>query len=629
MPNKSERDQSPTDARWRRFPPVRCLLASLVALAAVSLSGGQDAKELARSFFHARLIKSPVLCPSGQRLAYVLQSKEHDWLWVHDTLTHASRAYEQTRGLRIREVAWMDDAQVVFEVWNTDTAFKSHYRLDTRRQIVTPLHPEAEGFSLAHPLPFQSRRALLTRTQPGGVTEIVKVEIGRASLGPAAPPLAMVERYLIDSYGKPRLARMQAGGWVAPNRAENAWEPVAPPPDHDLIDFIDAGSSLLATRRDEPSVSARVLAFPSFEARPTTISDPLYDVRPDLLVRDNRTYRVAGFRYQRDRPRYVWLDPQYEAWHEQLAARLPGSEIKLLGADPDGRRVAAFASADNEPGHLFIFLTGEEEIQSVRYSGPLLDHEALPRTMPFYFLNRANRRIHGYITLPHKPFKKPFALVVLARHGPERRSRWGYDAQKHFLCKLGYAVIEIDPRGTVGYGAEYGDHPFINELEYAVADTIDAVRWAIDHGFAHLNRVALFGQGFGGYVAAAALAEEPQLFRCAAMNAGIYDWNRYILARPDAYAFGDVDALALGYQDLSPVNRANRIVRPTLLLHAQRETAVSIDQSREMHRALRQMDWPTTLAITSWGPADDLSPEAQYDLHLRLARFLAEHVPTR
>ncbi|MEM9157977.1 MAG: prolyl oligopeptidase family serine peptidase [Verrucomicrobiota bacterium] len=590
------------------------MLAAIMATGSFT-AHAQDAKNLARSFFYARQVQHPTLSPSGKKMAYVLRSRKQDWLWVHDIETSASRAYEQKNEIRIKRLDWLDDNTLAYDNWRQATTYLAYNLLNLRRQSTIKIEDQGKVLQIVHPLPFKQGQAIAKFPSSN---ELYTLDARSGELTTLLRTKEPFNQIIVDSYGTPRLGKIEGDEPSFFASSLDKWEPLETPESLQDLAIVDAGSTLLATHLEDSHFVVSLHDFPSLKSRNQRYVHDGYDVAPDAYIRNNLTHAIAGFRYQADKPTYAWIDAEYQQWHETLSAYMPGMNIEILGTDTSKRHVSAFASADNQPGHLFVLDTEDERIQTIRYSGPLLDPEELPRTMPFYFSNRNGQRVHGYITLPQDPYKKPFPLIVIARDGPQGRNTWGYDPQNLYFAKLGFAVIKVDYHGSTGYGQTHADLPLHKILELSVQDCADAARWAIQHGFADAQKVGIYGEGFGGYVALASLAAEQNLYQCAVGFGGIYDWNKHLDETSND--------LAPRYKLLSPINSAESFNAAALLIHSQSDKKVSPDQSRAMHQALRREGKDSALSLTNWQPHTHLSPDSAYALYLRLATFYASEL---
>src|SRR5262249_4115873 len=149
------------------------------------------------------------------------------------------------------------------------------------------------------------------------------------------------------------------------------------------------------------------------------------------------------------------------------------------------------------------------------YGPKVLDRSQLAEMRPIEFSARDGVLLHGYLTLPVGVPATSLPTVLLVHGGPSARDRWGYDALVQLLANRGYAVLQVNFRGSSGFGKKFpraGDRQWGRAMQ---DDLTDAVHWAIEQGVADPHRVAIVGGSYGGYAALAGAAFTPHLYRCA------------------------------------------------------------------------------------------------------------------
>jgi dipeptidyl aminopeptidase/acylaminoacyl peptidase len=255
---------------------------------------------------------------------------------------------------------------------------------------------------------------------------------------------------------------------------------------------------------------------------------------------------------------------------------------------------------------------------------------------PIKYKARDGLLIRGYLTVPkgQKPEKLP--LVMMPHGGPWARDVWGFDPLVQMLANRGYAVLQVNFRGSIGYGdefAEKGRKEFGGAVQH---DIEDGTRWAIAQGIADPKRVAIVGGSFGGYCALHALGKSRDLYRCGVAMAAVTDWAD-IIKRADNAEYrlahqhwikqlGDpkIDRAAL--DAISPVNFAKDIAAPVLLIHGRDDRTVPIAQAKKMASALEAAGRPPS-TLYFFGEGHNTSEEKNRIEELkRIESFLAQHM---
>lgn len=311
-------------------------------------------------------------------------------------------------------------------------------------------------------------------------------------------------------------------------------------------------------------------------------------------------HQLLGVRYVTEGPRQYWFDPALGEVQRQVDAMHPDLTNMIVSLDQAEQRLLVLSWSDREPGIYSLVDLASQKVRVIGRRMPWIKPEQMAQMFPIECKARDGLALHGYLTLPSGNAPKNLPLVMLVHGGPWVRDVWGFDALVQFLANRGYAVLQINYRGSVGYGTEFVDKGRA-EVGGAIQDDIaDAVRWAIQRGIADARRVAIMGASYGGYSTLFALAKTPELYRCGIDVAGVTDWpglwkNRDKEEYKVAYAHwaervGDLkdEKILRRLTDASPVNFAEQIKAPLLIVHGDKDNTVPIEQAKTMVSALRK-----------------------------------------
>jgi len=249
------------------------------------------------------------------------------------------------------------------------------------------------------------------------------------------------------------------------------------------------------------------------------------------VIADFADREVVGVRGYGDRPLEHWLqpdDPEAQIW-QTLHRAFPQQHVSLTSATSDGRQAIVFVESDTNPGDYYLFDTGSKQAQFLRAARAWIDPKQMRAKEPIALTARDGLQLHGYVTRPAGD--GPHPMVVLPHDGPFAvRDTWEFDWEVQLLASRGYAVLQVNYRGSRGYGIDF-ERAAYGEWGAKVQDDIaDATRWAIAQGIASREQICIYGKAYGGYAAVMAVARDPDLYRCAIGYNGIYDLE---LARSD------------------------------------------------------------------------------------------------
>ena len=326
--------------------------------------------------------------------------------------------------------------------------------------------------------------------------------------------------------------------------------------------------------------------------------DEAYDITEAIF--SPKRHALLGVKYETEKPQQKWFSPLMAAIQAKVDEQFPGTVNQIISMDDEEKRLLIFSWSDQNPGFYSVLDLNARKFVPIGQRMPWIKPGQMARTTPIQCAARDGLELHGYLTRPLGVTAKNLPLVMLAHDGPWARDAWGYDSLVQFLANRGYAVLQINYRGSSGYGRKFLEWSQ-KEIGGVMQDDIaDAVRWAIKEGTADPKRIAIMGTGYGGYSTLFALAKTPELYRCGVEISGITDWTD-LLEHPDDKGDHHQKAKeywleALGRTDwdgdrqrlarVSPVNFAAEIKAPLLIVHGERDDYVPQTQAKALVAAL-------------------------------------------
>lgn len=318
-------------------------------------------------------------------------------------------------------------------------------------------------------------------------------------------------------------------------------------------------------------------------------SHPIYDVEGGLVYFE-WLKRVVGVNVVGVERTYWNADAKELQAKIDLA--LPGRTNLICGSSKNGRRHVVVSGHSTQPTQWYLMDEASNRLIWIADNYPNVDPKALRAPTPITFKARDGTVLHGYLTRPSDDRRLP--MIVLPHGGPAARDDDDFDYWVQFLVSRGWAVLQVNFRGSSGYGTPFTVAGFNRWGLEMQDDLTDGVHYAVEQRIADRDRVCIVGGGYGGYAALIGIVKTPDLYRCAVSLSGISDLPALLEERRNFinYRIGWERQLGSAWfdrqrlKDTSPINHADKMRTPLLLVHGAKDRVVLVEQSREMAKNL-------------------------------------------
>jgi dipeptidyl aminopeptidase/acylaminoacyl peptidase len=368
---------------------------------------------------------------------------------------------------------------------------------------------------------------------------------------------------------------------------------------------------------------------------------PKADVTDDsnnpMVLLDAKRRTVAAVAFDPGEPAWTVLDPALRDDFARLATAAPGFPV-LVSRDSVDRKWVVALHTSGAPTRYVTYDRDTKQVTPLYSEFPALAQYKLAKKQVVSVPARDGMPLVCYLTLPPAGPAKNLPLVLDIHGGPWYRDRADYDAEVQWLANRGYAVLQVNYRGSTGFGLKYLNASTHEWGRGTQQDLYDAVRWAVARGIADPKRVAAFGWSGGGYATLCALWQQPELFACGVDGVGPADlatlfrsfptyWNG-ILARW-RHRVGDVEHDDALNRERSPLYHVDAIRDPLLIAQGRNDPRVSIANADAMVQALRAAKREVTYVVYPDEGHGFARPENAIDFYGRAEEFLARHLGGR
>jgi dipeptidyl aminopeptidase/acylaminoacyl peptidase len=595
---------------------------------------------------------SPHISPDGTTLAWIAPRDGVLNVWVAPVGAEAGVDWAAARVVTddsdrgIRMFAWAHDGRHL--LYLQDTGGDENWRLHDvdlqtmQRRDLTPFDGvQARVIAMERKFPTEVLVGL-NRDNPE-LHDVYRLDLVTGELVKEVDNPGFAG-WLADSQMAVRAAiqPLPDGGLVLMVRdgAESDWHPLLTVPADDALTsdveaFSKDGTSLLGVSSVGAETGRLVRIDVATGTEEVLAADPEADVTAVRIDPDTRRPQIVTF--LKERSEYVVLDPSVAADLAAIRALHPGDPVFTGADDAEATWLVAFTN-DAGPVSYFAYNRAAGTGSFLFENRPELSRYDLAPMEPFSFTARDGLEIHGYVTFPPGEGRSGRPAVLNVHGGPWVRDAWGFDPNAQWLANRGYLCVQVNYRGSTGYGKAFvnaGDREWGGKMQ---DDLSDAVAFVTGQGWADPARVAIFGGSYGGYAALAGAAFTPDLYACAVDIVGPSNLKTLIETIPPYWApmvaqfhrrVGDPSKDVDFLWSRSPLSRAADIRVPLLIAQGANDPRVKQAESEQIVAALKEAGIDYEYMLFPDEGHGFAKPENRLRFYAAAERFLARHLGGR
>ncbi|BBX90779.1 S9 family peptidase [Mycolicibacterium boenickei] len=599
------------------------------------------------------------ISPDGTRIAFLAPWKNRLNVWIQDLDGDASPrcvTADETRSVYI--YSWTDDPRWLLYMQDNGGDENFHvYRIDLDNPDaaavdLTPFPGARASFDLVKGRP--GKAIVQTNNRDPQLIDAYELDIATGELTLLAENPGNVIMWLCAPNGDLFTNTLTADGDVEISQWDSATASLRSIKVYDGTDYpvgifpvaISPDGTGIWLGSNEGSDRTRLVRIDVATGTETEVdSHPTFDlgnqmVLPSPFILSERTGELVGARYYGERQVIHPLDANFGAVLENLT-KLSDGDLGAISSDDSGQRWVVNFTHDRDPWATYLYdhATGESRLLFRPY--PNLNSDSLAPMTPVTIPSRDGLDLHSYLTLPVGVDATDLPMVLLVHGGPWSRDCWGFQPDVQMLANRGYAVLQVNFRGSTGYGKAFTKAAIGEFAGKMHDDLIDAVDWAVKQGYADRDKVAIFGGSYGGYAALVGVTFTPDVFAAAIDYVGISslanfmrtlpnvarpflatNWHLYVGDHNDPTQ--EADMLAR-----SPITKVDQIRTPLLVVQGANDSRVVQAESDNLVEALRKRGVEVEYMVKEDEGHGFLNPDNQIDMYHAVERFLAEHLGGR
>jgi dipeptidyl aminopeptidase/acylaminoacyl peptidase len=591
---------------------------------------------------------NPHIAPDGKRLAW-LAPDEHEILqvWVQTVGRHDARVVTADQSRGIQYYGWAFDSKTI--LYAQDAAGDENFHLfavDLDSHNVRDLTPwqGVRSEVVASSPKFPGRILVALNLRDRKLMDVYRIDLRTGAVELDTQNPGDVAGWLADDDLIVRAATvtMPDGGTELRirDRAAGPWRTLMKAAMEDnlaALDFSQDGRSIFLSSSIGTD-TARLVRHEIASGHETVIAHSDDADLSDAMIQPTR-HVVQAAAFDPGRMHWTVVDPSVQADFEAIA-KIATGDFTVVDRDlADQTWLVSFVS-DRAPARCYSWDRAARKATFLFSTQPKLDDAPLAAMKPVEFAARDGMKINGYLTLPLGAPPRNLPLVLVVHGGPWARDSWGFNPYIQLLANRGYGVLQINFRGSTGFGKKYlhaGDRQWGLEMQ---TDLSDGVKWAVDQGIADPKRVAIFGGSYGGYAALAGAAFTPDLYRCAVDECGPSNLFTLLESFPPYWEVarsifftrvgnpGDPKDKQL-LTAASPLFSAGKIKIPMLIGQGANDPRVKQAEAEQIADAIAKHRASAVYVLYTDEGHGFVRPENRLDFTARMEKFLADNLGGR
>lgn len=594
-----------------------------------------------RDFFRNPERAAYTLSPDGRYLAWLAPVEQRMNLFVLDR--HTGEEHRLTAETA-RDIAWYSWVSDTLILYSRDVGGDENYRLAlvdvAKRQPPHWITPEGCRAEIVDALPFEPTAALIaTNERRAELFDLYRLHLPSGERELVTENPGNIVRWIADHRGRVRAAVAVHGTDTSLLFRAEETDPFSTVLTVDFRTHVEPlffsfdNQRLYALSDRGRDRRALVLLDPRTAAEELIAEHPEVDL--DGAGYSRRRGVVTYATYVTWKRGYIFLDSRTEQLYERLQRELGDHELVIVSHDREEQLFVVRTYSDRSLGAYWLYDSRSDRLEKLADLSPWLREEWMAPMHPIQYRSRDGWTIHGYLTLPVGVEPRSIPVVVHPHGGPWTRDVWGFNPVVQFLANRGYAVFQMNFRGSTGYGRAFWEASFKQWGRAMQNDITDGVLWLIEQGIADPKRIALYGGSYGGYAVLAGLAFTPDLYACGVDFVGVSNLLTFMQTippyweplRPMLYAMvGDPEREADYLREVSPVFHADRIRAPLLVAQGARDPRVNINESNQIVEALRRRGVPVEYIVKDDEGHGFRNEEHRFEFYEAMERFLERYL---
>ena len=362
-------------------------------------------------------------------------------------------------------------------------------------------------------------------------------------------------------------------------------------------------------------------------------ADNNYDL--DAINYDRKKQSLTSVTWEAEKQEEHFFDKEWEEIKNNLKKQIEGYETEIVNYDDARTKAIVWAGNDRTPGKYYLYDFKTTKVKEVANPFPWIEEKHMSYMKPITYKSRDGLEIHGYLTLPLGIEPKNLPVIINPHGGPWARDSWFYNPEVQFLANRGYAVLQMNYRGSTGYGKKFWESSFKQWGKKMQDDVTDGAEWLKKEGIADPNRIAIYGGSYGGYATLAGITFTPDLYAAAVDYVGVSNlftfmntippyWKPYLDQFHEMVGDPKKDSLLLA--SASPALHADKIKTPLFIAQGANDPRVNKAESDQMVEALKKRGVVVEYMVKNDEGHGFRNQDNRFDFYGAMEKFLDKHL---
>ncbi|OOQ59040.1 alpha/beta hydrolase family protein [Mucilaginibacter pedocola] len=578
------------------------------------------------------------ISPDGKFVSYLKPYKDKQNIYIKSLATGAEQMATSYTDYSVKDYSWTYNNQILF---TQDIIASDEYRVFTL-DVATLKVKNLLNLEKVRLRILNRNRMLpdvftvsLNKRDPG-IFDVYRLNVNTGDLKLYIQNPGNITRWYSDPNGDIRLAKASDGVdetiLYRPNE-HTAFKPIIVNNFNDRVEPVaftgEKNYFYALSNVDRDKTAVVVIDAESGKEVKVVYASSTADIM-DLAYSKNKR-RIEYAYWDEAKPQKHFLNDEVEKIYGSIATRLKGDEVNIVDRDSAETRFIVNTYTDKNPGSYYLYEKAGDKLTKLAdiYAG--MDSNEFCSMQPIAYKASDGLTLNGYLTLPNGNKTQNLPVVVMPHDNIWGRDTWGYDAEVQFLANRGYAVFQVNYRGSAGYGKAFRKAGFKQVGGRIQQDITDGTKWLIDNKIANPKKIAIFGGGFGGFSALHGVSFQKGMYNCAIVKYGLINFFTYLKDAPPFFKpfqkmtyemIGDPEKDAEQLRAISPVFHTDKIKSPLLIFQGAKDPRANISELNQFVRELKKRNVPVIYHLKENERAFFRSEHNRMEMYAEIEQFL-------